>query len=258
VAKDNTLKTWNLVHGRCAFTRRLRGSANKVLWHSDGEHYLLVIDSELQVYKASDNSTCAAKFSFGSRINQAIFCSPGPIKLNAEELGSTCCIAAVCDNKIIHVVNGSGKKLTSDGVDLTSILDSGRPRDMWSCKPAAVGSPEMREILREEGDCLSIVTSNGLLVVISCRAICQLSDAKDDKSNSEVEISHAVLTSDQIKAQPRLTAIVSWVQSASAPSKKRDQPERDKEKDDADDGKKKVKFADEGRREKKKDIKKSS
>lgn len=38
-----------MVIGRCAFTRRLRGSADQVVWHETGEYYMLVVGKELQV-----------------------------------------------------------------------------------------------------------------------------------------------------------------------------------------------------------------
>ncbi len=49
VSKDNTLKLWNLVHGRCAFTRRLKGAADRVCWDADGLHYLLVVSREVLI-----------------------------------------------------------------------------------------------------------------------------------------------------------------------------------------------------------------
>ena len=234
VSKDNTLKTWNLVHGRCAFTRRLKGPADKVLWNAAGDYYLLVIGSDLQIYSAEDSTSCAASFSFGSRINQAVFTSTG------DSAAIHAAVAVICDNKMLHVVDLSGKKFTAEGVDLSAVLDDGRPRDMWSCQPAVVGTEDMQEILQEEGHCLSVVTSNGLLVVLSCRTLCHL-----DAENGD-DVSHALLSSMQITAQPRLTAVVSWVPSikedkqARAPKRSQDDTAR---QDDVDDGKKRVKFA---------------
>jgi protein MAK11 len=72
VSKDNTMKLWNLVQGtalitslaicqsmcisivismvgRCSFTRRLRGAADKVVWHPSGDYYMLTIQTEVQV-----------------------------------------------------------------------------------------------------------------------------------------------------------------------------------------------------------------
>lgn len=235
VSKDSLLKTWNLVHGRCAFTRRLKKPADKVLWHADGQYYLLVMDSELQLFNSEDNNTCVVSCSFGNRINQAVFCNTA----SGNDAASSC-IAVVCENKMLHIVELTGKKVTGDGVDLSSVLENGRPRDMWSCKPAAVGSAEMQEIIREEGDCLAIVTSNGLLVVLSCRAVCQ---QVAEEQAAGADIADAVLSSMQITAQPRLTALTAWVPVAK-PSKKKER----KEKDDVvekvgDEKKRKVKFA---------------
>lgn len=49
VSKDHTLKLWNLVQGRCAFTRRLKGQAAKIHFDYTGDAYLTVIESSAQV-----------------------------------------------------------------------------------------------------------------------------------------------------------------------------------------------------------------
>lgn len=253
-SKDNTLKTWNLVHGRCGFTRRLRGPADKVLWHQGGEYYLLVVGSELQLYNVADNNSCAASFSFGSRINQAVFTQP-----EAAGVREGIFIAVVCENKFFHVVSASGEKLTGDGVDLTSVLDGGRPRDMWSCRAAAVGGDEMQEIMRDEGDTISIVTSDGLLTILSCRALCHAAASQD--SGEESDLAHSVLSSIQTTAQPRLTAVCAWAPSPpkqegdgsfteKKKSKKQLKKEREREREreregEAEGAKKRVRFQEE-------------
>ena len=209
-SKDNTLKTWNLVHGRCAFTRRLRGPADKVLWHAGGEHYLLVIGSELQMYNIEDNKVCAASFSFTSRINQAVFTNAGKNVTSLDEM----CIAVICDDKSLHLVDTTGRKIT---VDMTHMLDGSRARDMWSCRAASVGGEEMREVMQDEGDSLAIVTSSGLLTVLSCHALAQNAEQAGDREDGgdASDIAHAVLSSTHISAQPRLTAVVAWVPALS-------------------------------------------
>ena len=77
VSKDNTLKIWNLVHGRCAFTRRLKGPAQKVAWHQKEDYYLLVVGNEVQIYNSSGNNECSGKVSLSTRVNQACFVDIG-------------------------------------------------------------------------------------------------------------------------------------------------------------------------------------
>jgi hypothetical protein len=100
----------------------------------------------------------------------------------------------------------------------------------------------MQEIIREEGDCLAIVTSNGLLVVLSCRAVCQ---QVAEEQAAGADIADAVLSSMQITAQPRLTALTAWV-PVTKPSKKKERKEKDDvavEEKVGDKKKRKVKFA---------------
>eukprot|EP01041_Mallomonas_annulata_P010841 gene10841-22625_t len=77
VSRDKTMKIWNLIEGRIAFTRRLSGAAERVLWSEDGTYYLLVFQKEVQVYVAEDNSlTCTLQHDL--RVNQALFLQHPP------------------------------------------------------------------------------------------------------------------------------------------------------------------------------------
>lgn len=72
VSNDNTMKLWDLTQGRCAFTRRLKGSASSVRWNENGSRYLLMLQRQVQVYAAEDNR-CLATIDRPMRINQALF-----------------------------------------------------------------------------------------------------------------------------------------------------------------------------------------
>ena len=72
-SKDGTLKLWNLIQGRCAFTRRLKGlPATIVEWSQCGEFYLIVSSNFVQIFSSSDNS-CTATLTHVARINKAKF-----------------------------------------------------------------------------------------------------------------------------------------------------------------------------------------
>jgi WD40 repeat protein len=221
VSKDNTLKVWNLVQGRCAFTRRLHGPADKVQWNASGTIYLLVVHSELQVYDAADNS-CTATVKFTSRINQACFTDIGG---NEDGVPAIDCIAIICENKTVVIVDVEGIHLTST-YSLTEAFDGGRPRDMYSCAPSIEGfvNEQLRETMQGEGHSLCIVSSNGSMAVVSAKALCdgfEESDNEDedkDKNEDEVtaskskniDISFAIQAYAKLEAEPRLTAVCAW------------------------------------------------
>lgn len=50
VSKDKTLRTWNLVSGRPAYTTHIKEEADDVLWSPDGEIYLVVIRNKINIY----------------------------------------------------------------------------------------------------------------------------------------------------------------------------------------------------------------
>lgn len=49
-SKDRTLRTWNLVNGRPAYTTHIKEVADEVLWSPDGAIYLVVIRNKINIY----------------------------------------------------------------------------------------------------------------------------------------------------------------------------------------------------------------
>lgn len=63
----------------------------------------------------------------------------------------------------------------------------------------------MKELLRTAGDCLVVATSTGQVIVLSTSMLESL-----DQSSSSDGVSAALLSVYQIKAEPRLTAVIAW------------------------------------------------
>jgi WD40 repeat protein len=107
-SKDNTIKMWNLVHGRCAFTRRLKAAGDRIKWDTTNDacaHYLVVSGGmNLQVFAAADNAV-AFEVALKSRINQAVFTS--------VKAGSTLetRVAVVCENKNLYLYKLDGTEV---------------------------------------------------------------------------------------------------------------------------------------------------
>ena len=158
-----------------------------------------------------------------------------------------------------HTLNYSRKPLhyllylQTACVDL-SPLGSGRPRDIWSCSTntASVAEPAMREVVlaqvgvstgagavaeagavgagKEEvgGQCVTVITSLGQLLVLSVNALEALGNTDAATNNSSetttaadttatvLGVESALLSAHQVKAEPRLTAVVSWNPAAAA------------------------------------------
>ncbi len=228
VSKDNTMKLWNLVLGRCAFTRRLKGPADNVKWHPSGNYYLLLVSSEVQVYLASDNS-CVGTIKFKTRVNQSIFIT---------RYDKSDALVSICDDKCIYVHQLDGTSIAT--VNISNL--GSRPKDIWSCNPSldALINTDLRNALEGESECVTVVTSAGRVGVFSGEALC-----KGDNMES------SLLTATSIKVEPRLTAVVAWapknavpkVEEKSRPSKEdKKETRRSRDENDTKKSKKKVKL----------------
>jgi WD40 repeat protein len=209
VGRDNTLRLWNLVQGRCSFTRRLKGSAEKVLWHKSGMHYLIIVGSEVQVFRASDNE-CIVSVKHKSRVNQAVFCEvakcdPADGDGESPATSESDRIGCICDDRMLFLYDFSGTQKAE--LNLSEL--GGRPRDMWnsalnldSLKDSTHDQERVKpmvDALSDEGDCLAIATSLGHIALLSCRAI--------EEGHT---LEESTLISTDIRSEPRLTAVVAW------------------------------------------------
>ena len=116
VSKDNVLKLWNLVEGRCAFTRNLKSSSqfSQVSWNDAGDSYLLTGGSTCTVYSAINNNILGA-IDTESRINKSIFIPSGSSlsNLNARDKefldkGSESYLLIICEDKSVCMYLNAG------------------------------------------------------------------------------------------------------------------------------------------------------
>jgi protein MAK11 len=56
-SKDGTMKMWNLIKGKCAFTNKLEKQAQVVLWSPAAKSYAMVFEKEIKVFDASNGNT---------------------------------------------------------------------------------------------------------------------------------------------------------------------------------------------------------
>ncbi len=112
----------------------------------------------------------------------------------------------------------------------------GRPRDMHSTPPctSSLTSADMKEVMEEEGEVVTIITSTGTMTVLSARALeiagahkvvkasTSSSTASVEKGEKEVEkeeeamLVSAVVAVAKIRVQPRLIAVTSWTHTSSS------------------------------------------
>lgn len=208
VSKDNTMKLWNLVHGRCGFTRRLKGSADRVAWDATGEHYLLLANGTVQVYAAADNS-CLTTLVHPCRVSQALFANLhyGQIlttnsTTNGEEdidpFASLHFVTLTADTKTLYIYTLAGVKVAS--LNLASL--GGRPKDMqiFQLDLEALARPVqnagLAEALIQAGELAAVACSAGHMHVISLEAACR-----------GLPLEACVLTTAQLRSEPRLVSL---------------------------------------------------
>lgn len=74
VSKDKTLRTWNLVKGRCSYIINLKDACNQVLWSPSCTHFAAVFENRLDVYDLSTGGVYrSVQFESIKRIFKVLF-----------------------------------------------------------------------------------------------------------------------------------------------------------------------------------------
>jgi hypothetical protein len=207
VSNDHTMKLWNLVQGRCSFTRRLRTNAESILWNAKGNYYLLSTPREVQLFDITNNNECKLEINTTSRINHVIFAH---VRKEGEDGtdDETTRIVIICENNSLSFYNLKGELAAS--LNLTSI-NVGRLRNMAICK------------LENEEEGIVVVTSTGCMMILNGSLL--ETAYRNDSQNNTSDDSHDKIDSfskdesifgvslhafHQLKSDPRLTAVVAW------------------------------------------------
>jgi len=53
LARDNTMRTWNLIKGRCAYITNIKSQAHLICWSKTGEEFIIAANNEIYLYKNS-------------------------------------------------------------------------------------------------------------------------------------------------------------------------------------------------------------
>lgn len=74
VSRDRTLRTWNLIKGRCAYITNLKTVAHSVFWSPNGRDFVVAVDDRMDVYNIASGGVVNS-FRFGKRISSVAFLS---------------------------------------------------------------------------------------------------------------------------------------------------------------------------------------
>eukprot|EP01031_Cornospumella_fuschlensis_P030538 gene30538-36907_t len=222
VSKDHTLKLWNLIQGRCAFTRRLRIPAELVKFHPQGEVYLLSAARELQIFNTNDNSLVGS-FTSSHRINSVDFIRlPTPSSNKNQPKGQPAAASSAEYGVVYSDDNFTITVLSMQGAVLKSL-------DLSSAAVGRLRAISVSYTSAQQRSLISVVTSTGHMFVLDYALLPAQSHTNTSTSTSTgggrsagaagrlaALLGTGLLTVCAVSAEPRLTAVTSWISQSSA------------------------------------------
>lgn len=84
---DRTLRLWDLMNARAAFTTRTKGPASRVFWTHDGMAYGIVLSGRIEVRDVAENDVLA-EISVGAAVVDAVFLDRAPFVAVSDGTGA--------------------------------------------------------------------------------------------------------------------------------------------------------------------------
>lgn len=123
VSKDKSLKTWNLVKGRAAYTTNIKAVGDCVQWSPKGSLYAVVIGSIVNVYNLQ-TAAVVHTIDFGHRINAVEFVTENILAIGGE--GENIEFHAADKKAILCVLQTHTKRIKA--LDCITALDDSEQR----------------------------------------------------------------------------------------------------------------------------------
>ena len=111
VSKDASLRTWNLVKGRCAYVLNLKECANKIHWSPCQSKFAAVFDSHVDIYDITNGSILKVldKTYFDKRIENIVYLNDRYLVIYGDSPDFV--IVDLENDKKIHQVNAHENRI---------------------------------------------------------------------------------------------------------------------------------------------------
>jgi len=141
VSKDKTLRTWNLITGKCAYTSNIKFIAEFLLWSPAGDKYLLINGNTINIYNV-ETAELMQNIQCGSRICCALFLRDSVLAVGGE--GGDIHLFDIDDNK--HITKFSTETNRVKGMCVCHYEDQ-----EWLLTVSSDGAVQGWTILEQEG-----------------------------------------------------------------------------------------------------------
>ncbi|XP_025110865.1 p21-activated protein kinase-interacting protein 1-like [Pomacea canaliculata] len=181
VGQDHTLKTWNLVTGRPAYTSNIKQVADLVLWSPSGDCYAVSSNNNISIYKVDDCKVCH-KIQAAGRICALAFLTAEILAYAGD--GGIIFFYDVVNGKELYQITTDTNRIRGLSISLSHTHpDSG---SLWLTSVSSDGYINVYSIQVEEGAVTSqLLVSHKTKFRLTCVATSRPTKNQSDKSTEE-------------------------------------------------------------------------
>ncbi|XP_069127462.1 p21-activated protein kinase-interacting protein 1-like [Argopecten irradians] len=171
VGRDKTLRTWNLITGRSAYTTNIKQEASHVVWSPNGNHYAVVFNTRIDIYNTQTAEVISTVKTI-QRVNDLVFISKTTLVYGGE--GGQVYFYNITKNTTIHNFDSETNRIRA----LTTVpspVEEGEETDEnshWLFTASSDGHIKIFQVqINEDEVDTSLVISHNTTFRVTCMAV---------------------------------------------------------------------------------------
>ncbi|XP_072045816.1 p21-activated protein kinase-interacting protein 1-like [Amphiura filiformis] len=207
VGVDKTLRTWNLLKGRAAYTTNIKQAADHVLWSPDGELYVVIIGGVINVYNIT-TASIACTTNCKKRINAVTFITDRVVAVGGE--GNNISLYEITKSEVTCIHDFEAHDNRIKGLKcVPACTVSGKPSKShrWLVSASSDGyiklwSLQINKLQEESPSLLAKISTTARLTCVTVRPTVKAAEAEKEKTQTKV-----TMALDERKASPKQPAV---------------------------------------------------
>ncbi|XP_060065328.1 p21-activated protein kinase-interacting protein 1-like isoform X2 [Ylistrum balloti] len=185
VGRDKTLRTWNLITGRSAYTTNIKQEATQVVWSLNGNHYAVVFATRIDIYN-TQTAEVVSTVKTTHRVNDLAFISKTVMVYGGE--GGQLHFYNIISKTTLHNIDTQTNRIRQMSV-VPAPLEEGEENNenkQWLFIAASDGHIKIFQVqLKEDEVDTVLVASHDTTFRLTCMAVSSFKSKIPDGTNDD-------------------------------------------------------------------------
>ncbi|OWF46043.1 p21-activated protein kinase-interacting protein 1-like [Mizuhopecten yessoensis] len=205
VGRDKTLRTWNLITGRSAYTTNIKQEASLVVWSLNGNHYAVVFSTKIDIYN-TQTAEVISSVKTTQRVNDLAFISTTVIVYGGE--GGQLYFYNIINKMTLHSLDTQTNRVRAMSIVPAPVKEGeeSNENNHWLFTASSDGHIKIFQVqMAEDKVDTSLVISHNTTFRLTCMAVSLFKSKPKEGTKTDCQADEKLIdTSQEMAADKKL------------------------------------------------------